>query len=432
MLQLTIGFHLAKASYCYEYSPRCYCDFNNTLMCDNFMQLNDLKFDRKLNLRFKYIHIRPLQPIMFDSYIYFNFFNFDDNLEIHLSNFIGFDLLVNPFDGLIGANKNMSLFVHQSELLFFYSNQLVDTRMCNSNYFTAEFKPLFASFTNVILADSVRYAKRTCPLLFQNSRIAYLALHRITDSNRFNFIDSIDYEVYSFNVERLDVFNSKFSLNSMLLNHNVFRQLKELNLHNSSLISFEPGLFRSFVQIDRIEFEVFHFYQFIKRFRQNQTDWLLDLNFDLNNQVNILDTRENIIASYGAKQIEVVLTDPTLQYDYPDSDFCLFRQFPFQNMIFPAINTKPNLTCTCTLVWLIQYNHLYKNSEELITSSVQQCLQRYDFLNILVACDFASKKKLCDDKDFYFINSHACLNKSLLGRSFIAILFCSVFIFKLI
>ncbi len=93
----------------------------------------------------------PLAPIIFDSYIYFNFFNFDDNLEITLSNFRGFELLINPFDGLVDPTKTMSLYLNNSELIFYYSNQIVDGRMCNANYFSQNFKPLLSSFNKIVL-----------------------------------------------------------------------------------------------------------------------------------------------------------------------------------------------------------------------------------------------------------------------------------------
>jgi hypothetical protein len=338
---------LNETTYCYEYSPRCYCPFNNTLICDNFMKLSDLNFDRVLNLKIQHIHIMPLAPIIFDSYIYFNFFNFDDNLEITLSNFRGFELLINPFDGLVDPTKTMSLYLNNSELIFYYSNQIVDGRMCNANYFSQNFKPLLSSFNKIVLNSNIFYPKRFCPLLFQNSAISQLTIYSITDSNRFNFVHSIDlYDTIPFEIERLDIYNARFSLNSMLLNNYVFRYLKTLNIYNSSLISFESGLFKSFVYLSNVQFDVYNFYQFIKRFRLEQTNWLNDLNQDLVN-VNLLDTRDNIVGAYRNKQVEIILSDPTLEYTYPDSDFCLWQKFPFNRMIYLAIKSQANLTCSC-------------------------------------------------------------------------------------
>lgn len=414
ILIIIININTNESTYCYEYSPRCFCEFENTLLCDNFMSLNDLNFDRYLNLKLKYIHLKPIQPITFDSYIYFNFLNFDDNLEVTLSNFNGFDLLVNPFDGLIDPTKNITLFLNNSRLNFYYSKQLIETSLCNQNYFNSNFRPLFSAFNRIYLDSTINYPRRICPLLFQNSNIKQLVTYQITDSNRLNFIDSTDYENVKFNIEQLDIYNSRISLNSVFLNRYLFGQVRNINTYNTSIISFESGLLKNFHFLNKIQFEIFNFYQFIKRFKYDQTNWLLDLNTDLY-EVNLIDTNENIIKTYGNKQIKVILSDPNLQYEYPDSDFCLFRKFPSNKMIYPVIKTKPNLTCSCTLVWLLQYVDTYKDRNDLVTTSVGQCLNRTDFKQILVACDFSQRIQVCENKEYLFVSkSSKLLHSSIL------------------
>lgn len=402
-LILLINFKLNETTYCYEYSPRCYCEYNNTLVCNNFMSLSDLNFDRYINLRLKYIHLRPLKPIMFDSYIYFNFLNFDNELEITLSNFNGFDLLINPFDGLVDANKNMTLIINSSTLYFYYTNQLIDTTLCNTNYFSANFKPLFSSFNKIILAETVNFPRRTCPLLFQNSNINQLVLNRITDSNRLNFMDSTEYESVKFKLANLEIYNSRFSMNTLFINKYVFRYLSAINTYNSSLISFESGLLRPFVFLTRLQFDLWNFSQFAKRFKYDQSNWLLDLNKDLDD-VNLVDRTENILQVYKNKQILVVFSDTSQSYEYADSDFCLYRKFPFRKMVYPAIKTRSSLTCSCTLVWLIQYIDTYKSKEDVITDSVRDCLNRPDFKNILVACDFPRRIEICENREVFYLS----------------------------
>ena len=46
-------------------------------------------------------------------------------------------------------------------------------------------------------------------------------------------------------------------------------------------------------------------------------------------------------------------------YAYPDRDFCLFRHFPHERLVFPVIYTDRPLKCTCTLIALTQHMYEY-------------------------------------------------------------------------
>ena len=45
-------------------------------------------------------------------------------------------------------------------------------------------------------------------------------------------------------------------------------------------------------------------------------------------------------------------TETIQEYDFPNEDFCHFKHFPHSNLVFPIINTKLDLECSCTLLWL--------------------------------------------------------------------------------
>jgi hypothetical protein len=78
---------------------------------------------------------------------------------------------------------------------------------------------------------------------------------------------------------------------------------------------------------------------------------------------------------------------------YPEEDFCLFKNFPHSKLVVPKINTKPDLQCTCTLLWLIQYKSLYQEGalNYLDTPSVSKCLDDPNFEALVNNCNFELK-----------------------------------------
>jgi len=62
---------------------------------------------------------------------------------------------------------------------------------------------------------------------------------------------------------------------------------------------------------------------------------------------------------------------------------------------FTVINTKPNLNCTCTLIWLIQYkDRVSGGPQRLETSSTRNCLNSSDF-EALVAKSNQAFNEIC-------------------------------------
>ena len=74
-----------------------------------------------------------------------------------------------------------------------------------------------------------------------------------------------------------------------------------------------------------------------------------DLNIDMDNDDEFRRNQHRIIT--------LVLTDEasSLQsaYTYPDSDFCIFKDFPHSQLIAPVISVAHrDMECSCPLIWL--------------------------------------------------------------------------------
>ena len=98
-------------------------------------------------------------------------------------------------------------------------------------------------------------------------------------------------------------------------------------------------------------------------------------------------------------------------YTYPNEDFCVFKNFPHEKLIYPSIIFAENeFECSCTIFWLIQYFKFYLNEnlthydvpfygsypEEFFKSPARNCLKRVNLKSEIKKCDFEVRLKNCN------------------------------------
>jgi hypothetical protein len=75
----------------------------------------------------------------------------------------------------------------------------------------------------------------------------------------------------------------------------------------------------------------------------------------------------------------------------------VFKDFPHQKLAYPALFTKENLTCSCTVMWLIQYYKLFKFKERLETKSIANCINDdLLFEQTILNCNFSQRIDACN------------------------------------
>ena len=170
----------------------------------------------------------------------------------------------------------------------------------------------------------------------------------------------------------------------------------------------------------------------------NDNKWISYLNCNLDvNLTNTDEIKKNMNEAFFLKIFQTdflagaTLIQPKI-YTYPDEDFCLFRYFPYNRLVFPAIYTTVKLECTCTILWLIKYaNYLlnpnyteaildYESSDvynPISNLSVSHC--RIDFLDRNKSCNFTERKLNCDKSNYKAKNNQ----DSLFFRNDIDLLF---------
>jgi hypothetical protein len=155
----------------------------------------------------------------------------------------------------------------------------------------------------------------------------------------------------------------------------------------------QKSLFRQFTKLKSLGLEVYNFNEVIN----SSKNWLSSLNSDLN--INLSDM--NDFNNHKDRLFKLHLTDLNKTYEFPEKDFCLFKDFPHEKLILPIINTQDNLPCSCSLLWLLQHKKLYDsmNGENLMnTPSTRACFSLTNFDDVIDACDFEEKVESCYEK----------------------------------
>ena len=224
------------------------------------------------------------------------------------------------------------------------------------------------------------YKTSLCPLLFKNSRIYYLTafvmMNTFYKKNVLKFSDDFDEKredlnshIYIFIIE--NAYN--IDLDSSFLNKHVFAKTTNIRIKNQ-LNSIQTDLFKSFYNLFEIRFS----YHIKKLIHKQGIKWITFINSHLN--VNLSDLTNNYF------QLSVLLSirfskllysdEQTISYMFPNEDFCLYKDFPFNQLVILAhLNFKieysddffdKNIN-TCTYLWLIRYFPIYIQSPSWLT-----------------------------------------------------------------
>ena len=332
--------------------------------------------------------LNPLGPTTLDNDLEFDNLNVQSNYEVILSNVGQIDFLSNPFAVLNAAITN-KITILDSVFEIVYENKTIDVTTCNYLAQNEIFVSLVETSSSLILENTHFSTNPYCQYFFNRAKLDYFKIENLNSTNKFEFIDAslvtlrdeFESTVSEFVIEKSD-----FTLNSKLLDKIVFKNIYIFKIANSSLRDIQQDLFKSFPYMKSFDIELNNFEEFI---RSSNNTWLQYLNIDVNVDLkNMTDFNNN-----KDSKMQLYLTDLKQGYLYPEEDFCLFKNFPHSKLVVPKINTKPDLQCTCTLLWLIQYKSLYQEGalNFLDTPSVSKCLNDPNFEVLVNNCNFEFK-----------------------------------------
>lgn len=315
------------------------------------------------------------------------------------------------FTSKIRSSKFSLTFV-ESKIIFYYENKTIES--CSQ----MKDKNLISIFNKInlkqVIFDRSRKFAKICPLIFQNLSIDMLLFRPLIDTFYLStktvydiLPDSKDLNVQINGLVFRDCVRIK--LNKQLLNIHLFKNIVTLEiLGNIELI--EDNLFKSFKKIKTINFDGQNFRQQAHR---TQLKWVKSINSNIQiDPKNLTQMYQNL---HLLRRINLFFKDPAyfdyenfhrsidLNNTFPEEDFCLYKDLPFDQMVFfvfdefhyDAIIYPP---MTCTLVWLVHNGillTLYDLSMERGSEYFEQLLKKSRLMEIYEKCNFPFKIQKC-------------------------------------
>ena len=350
----------------------------------------------------------PRYEILIDqSFKIENIFKQDQINKIKIIMFMyinGIDIQLTSF----ASKSNIVLGIYYSKLDAYSNGERISFTDCNLNTYNNS-NSFFNSIGSLKLTQ-VKYPLYLCPFLFGESKLVEIIFEDITNSfltrNRLNFneVKDNDISMQHLTVLKLKIINEY--LTTANLNKGLFKKISILTLCGV-LISIQEDLFKEFRFLKYIDFQIDNFKQF---FHESQNKWMNHLNFYVN--VNLTDLKGLKKANYD-KMIVIKFqhlknfVSFTPIYDYPNEDICLFKDFPHERLVYPVIIPGIRLECTCTLIWLQKYYHIYKseindgidyesNYRDVLYSFIFEINSTFNYCsNQNLDCNFGNNFKKC-------------------------------------
>ena len=295
---------------------------------------------------------------------------------------------INSFPFIPDPNKNIngkSLYIKESNLNFMHNGNPVNSQ-CNSNLFSVDStaKNFFASFrSSITLYKNNNLLDALCPYLFKDINIDLFTTHI-----PLKFLPYDGRMSLNVNLRGLDLTDNDFVLDSESINPNIFGNLTHLRMRNSNLNGIDRNFFLYSPKFQYISFGLLNLKEFLQT---TDVSWMKYIN----NHIRFDITNTTQVSQHRNKHLIITLIDQSDEYTYPDEDFCLFKDFPFNNYAFFQIDTKANLTCSCTIYWLYKHKNTLSFDLSLSYSSTSKCFSKVDLDEKIRECNFEERLEAC-------------------------------------
>ena len=294
-------------------------------------------------------------------------------------------------------NGNLSVKLHPITDFYNEENKLLKTcddfeKIKKKNFFI---KTNANDFMFYFFMDNNKKITEICELLFLNAEVTTLYFHFLTNSYfktrliRFenqSKIADLNSNINKFELNECD----NIHLNRDIINEKIFNNTVSFTLF-CDFQSIEDGLFQNFKMLMFIFIKPT---QFLKICRRQGIKWIQNINsrvnVNLSNQ-NEITTNVDYYKIICFSSEGDVLLDPNFQFTY-DEDFCLFKDFPFNQLIIIVFIEKQIKNNSCTTLWLLKFNNLinFKLPDEIIRISREE----------IEKCDFEKRLERCNKSDF--------------------------------
>ena len=332
--------------------------------------------------------------------------------EIKFKGIIGFDMnLETSFDPSYKVSTYLVFLDARFE--FYYNNKLISSCEDFTRLNFTEPKSVFQLGTKsrqvYYTFENTRFPNSVCPFFFNNiqaNRMTFILMIKtfykssfLKFSSNYKSAQQNSY-VKSLYMEKIE----KIDIDSYLLNENVFKSIITLSI-DGEINSIQEGIFKPFTYLRTIYLELNYFENLIHK----GTKWISSINhgfhINLSNQTQLKLNINRLVKISVDDKSQNRRANEIMTILVHDEDFCLFKDFPFDQMVLLLIHelTKRIENLSCTLVWLMNDYHLYyKYVIELDQSVIvgDKCYlsiyQEGNWTEMVEKCDFKKRIENCE------------------------------------
>lgn len=241
-----------------------------------------------------------------------------------------------------------------------------------------------------------------CPLVFNDSNINDMYIDNMINTfYKTNLLRFTNTSVGKMTLEKMKEVNFEHFVNidvdSSLLSPLVFEKIRILIL-NGEVSSIRTGLLKSFKSLSQVNLRFYC----ARRLFHRGIAWIHDLNAGIH--VNVSNKTQMQFSFRYFRYATITLTKTSvftevyypnsenqIAFVFPDEDFCLYRDFPFEQLIVLSFDQDFNVTLeyTCTYLWLLQLYLPYLASNFDFFSSTR-------WLKVFYESNMTQKKIECD------------------------------------
>ena len=252
--------------------------------------------------------------------------------------------------------------------------------------------------------DNNEFPTDICPLVFKNSKIDYLVLTGLVDSfykeNILRFTNDTFYRLNS-SIKGLQLSKvESINLDLKILNPSVFKDVEDI-LVTGSLKSIDKSIFIKLENLFQIRLETAYFRKLV---HENGIEWINEINKN-HKKVNLGDINEIYKNRDIIKYINIYcyekLKEVPLFKVFPDEDFCIYKEFPFDRLVILKQHCTTNKSIemintdefTCTYLWLVQYFNFYHDYYKYLLNATSDDVYYLNINKIIESKSFIERSK---------------------------------------
>lgn len=321
----------------------------------------------------------------------------------------GFEILIfeRDFNTKLEDLKFQAILI-QTKIKFFLKNNYINKSCEHFQNKTVSSFINKAYFEKLSFKRS-RLKEKICPFIFQNLKIDEFFFSPVVDtfylSSKLKFYKLDKHVELNNRINRLILSQTiRLNLDENLLDPNVFKNLNSLQI-TGNINSIQQNLFTKFSNIENFLFDGQNFRQ---QAHKTQLKWAKSINSDI--KLNFSNVNEIFKKTNYFKFLNILFRDPgnidygthqsrfNLKNTFPDEDFCIYKDFPFDQLIFFRFDIynfylESDQSLTCTFLWITHKLNLLILAKPQLSESEK--LKLKNLIENLKQCNFDKRIKFC-------------------------------------